>query len=167
MRNNVSVNVITLVRDIKNYDNCLWHSGKVATITVGGKREMDGDNLKRYDIFTNGFVDCLLIAKRDFTDSLGNVWRKGNLIASVNERNNSGDFYSLMSNYISDDNHLQAILSGYDNDLSLIINSGNTLIYFEPATKEFYQKNCLDCTLISEAIKQVVDNIKTSLQLDK
>ena len=60
-------------------------------------------------IYARGIVSCDLISKKDFIDDYGEQIKKGDLIATIKDKNESGSFKKEMTPYIKDDNDLSNI----------------------------------------------------------
>ena len=134
-----------------NHDNVFWYGGKVASI-----KSSQGE----YVIYARGIVSCDLIAKKDFIDDYGEQIKKGDLIATIKDKNESGSFKKEMTPYIKDDSDLSNILSEEHELYELDIDNNN---WFELS---FYNKNgeieyddVMDSDTLKDAVDEVLDMI--------
>ncbi len=102
-----------------NHSYSYWHGGNV--ITVYSK-------FGTFEVDAVGDVRCSLYAKKDFTTKNGVEFKKGDLIASVRDKNNGGAFYSEFEDYIRGDYHLSNLLSDEDENMTLEIGNNNWLM---------------------------------------
>lgn len=102
-----------------NHSYSYWHGGNV--ITVYSK-------FGTFEVDAVGDVRCSLYAKKDFTTKNGVEFKKGDLIASVRDKNNGGAFYSEFEDYIRGDYHLSNLLSDEDENMTLKIDNNNWLM---------------------------------------
>lgn len=144
--------VIKLARNLECYDNSLWHGGKVAII------ECDNGT---YNIYVNGIVSCNLIAKKALTDEYGNNYCKGEIIETVKDKNNDGEFFKILNSYITDDEHLDKILDGKDSNYELEMLDSNwiELEFINNKGEMEYDDLILDFCNITDAIDNVVEEI--------
>jgi len=134
----------------KNYDNVFWFGGEVATFKAS-----DGE----YKIIARGIVDCDLIAKKDFTGLNGNSYKKGDIIASVKDKSESGLLKKEMQPFIKGDLELSEILDDESEILELKIDNNNwfELEYYNNLGEVVFDDYVLESNSFSKAIEEVKD----------
>ena len=158
----------------KGFENVLWHGGTVATIEF--------DDKGKYAIIARGIVSCKLIAKKDFilreeieeTDDYQESkynefsYKKGDIVASVKDKNEYGLFYSEMKNFIKNDEHLVSILTDNDENYELEIYNNNwlELSYYNPEGEIEYDID-LDEADICDAIKTVMKEARKQEKIER
>lgn len=152
--------VTKLAENLKNYNNSIWHGGKVATIEC---------NKGIYNIYANGIVNCNLIAKRVFIDAYGNIYGKDDIIETVKDKNNSGEFLKRLGHYITDDEHLKRILEDKDKnyELEIINNNWLELEYINNTGEIEYSDVILDFANITDAIDNVLEQLEKENETNK
>lgn len=101
-----------------NYSHCFWHGGNVVNVY---------SKYGNFSINAIGEVRCSLYAKKDFITNNGEKFKKGDLIASVVDKNEGGVFYQAFGDYIYGDNQLLKILKDNDENLYLDVENNNWL----------------------------------------
>lgn len=145
--------VIKLTRNLNQYNDSIWHSGKVAIFKCD-----EGI----YNLYVNGIVKCSLIAKRTFKDYYQNEYKEGEIIQTVNDKNNEGLFLNKMCNYIMDDKHLYKIIDGDDPNYKLEFENNNwlELEFINKDGEVEYDDLILDDSCITDAIDKIASEIK-------
>ena len=105
------------------HDNVFWYGGEAASIKTSSGE---------YKIVARGQVRCNLIAKEDYIDKDGNKVKKGDIIATVIDKNQDGLFKNVMIPFIKNDYELNSILEYEHEKYELNIENNN---WFE---LEFY-----------------------------
>lgn len=164
----------------KGFENVLWHGGTVALIEF--------DDKSKYEIIARGIVSCKLLAKRDFVleekleedevldeyeedyeqNYKENFYHKGDLIASVKDKNESGLFYEEMKQFIKDDEHLVSILTGNDENYELEFYNNNwlELSYYNSDGEIEYDVD-LEEADISDAINAVIKEARENDRIER
>ena len=159
----------------KGLENVLWYGGVVASIEC--------DDKSKYELSARGIVSCKLIAKKDFvleeeleeyddfdesTEDYERVYkqsfyRKGEVVAWVKDKGETGLFYHGMKDYIKDDEHLVSILTDNDENYELVFDNNNwiELSYYNPDGEVEYDV-VLDDDDICNAIKSVMEEIRSN-----
>lgn len=152
--------VTKFAENLKNYNNSIWHGGKVATI------ECDKGI---YNIYANGIVNCNLMAKRVFIDAYANIYGKDDIIETVKDKNNSGEFLKRLGHYITDDEHLKRILEDKDKnyELEIINNNWLELEYINNTGEIEYSDVILDFANITDAIDNVLEQLEKENETNK
>ena len=159
----------------KGLENVLWYGGVVASIEC--------DDKSVYELSARGIVSCKLIAKKDFVleeeleeyDDLDestedyervykqSFYRKGEVVAWVKDKGETGLFYHGMKDYIKDDEHLVSILTDNDEKYELVFDNNNwiELSYYNPEGEVEYNVD-LDDADICNAIKSVMEEVRSN-----
>ncbi len=159
----------------KGLENVLWYGGVVASIEC--------DDKSKYELSARGIVSCKLIAKKDFvleeeleeyddfdesTEDYERVYkqsfyRKGEVVAWLKDKGETGLFYHGMKDYIKDDEHLVSILTDNDENYELVFDNNNwiELSYYNPDGEVEYDV-VLDDDDICNAIKSVMEEIRSN-----
>lgn len=145
--------VINLAKNLDQYNDSIWHGGKVAIFKC---------DKGIYNLYVNGIVKCSLIAKRAFKDYYQNEYKEGEIIQTVVDKNNEGLFLNKMCNYINDDKHLYKIIEGNDPDYKLDFENNNwlELEFINKDGEVEYDDLILDDSCITEAIDKIASEIK-------
>ncbi len=129
------------------HDNVFWYGGEVASIKTS-----NGE----YKIVARGQVRCNLIAKEDYIDEDGKEIKKGDIVASIIDKNQDGLFKSEMIPFIKNDTELNIILQYKHKKYELNIGNNN---WFD---LEFYNSNgdleyddyVLDSHTLTDAVQE-------------
>lgn len=145
--------VIKLAKNLEQYNDSIWHAGKVAIFKC---------DKGTYNLYANGIVKCSLIAKRTFKDYYQNEYKEGEIIQTVVDKNNDGLFLNKMCNYITDDKHLYKIIEGNDPDYKLEFENNNwlELEFINKDGEVEYDDLILDDSCITDAIDKIASEIK-------
>lgn len=136
----------------KNYDYHLWYGGTVVSLET---------NLGTYYLNAVGEVRCQLYAKKDFKDSLGNEYKKDELIVNIVDKNNDGLFKKELQRYIKNDKHLDKILNFKDKKLKLELGNSNWLeLKFLDNKGNNDYSYVLDTDSVMEAIETLLELAK-------
>lgn len=168
--------IVNRYNNRKGLENVLWYGGVVASIEC--------DDKSIYELSARGIVNCKLVAKKDFVleeeiedyDEIDeeydedyervykqSFYRKGEVIAWVKDKGETGLFYHGMNEYIKDDEHLVSILTGNDENYELVFENNNwiELSYYNPEGEVEYDVD-LDDDDICNAIKSVMEEIRSN-----
>lgn len=168
--------IVNRYNNRKGLENVLWYGGVVASIEC--------DDKSVYELSARGIVNCKLVAKKDFVlekeiedyDEIDeeydedyervykqSFYRKGEVIAWVKDKGETGLFYHGMNEYIKDDEHLVSILTGNDENYELVFENNNwiELSYYNPEGEVEYDVD-LDDDDICNAIKSVMEEIRSN-----
>lgn len=102
-----------------NHSYSYWLGGNIVNID---------SKFGRFEIDAIGDVACTLYAKKDFKDNKGNEYKKGEEIAYVKDKNNSGRFWEEFDDYIHGDAHLSRLLNDEDENMTLDVLNNNWII---------------------------------------
>lgn len=138
------------IKNISQFDNCLWHYGKVVEIETPEKS---------YEIYSMGAVNCELIAKKDIVDEDGNQILKDSVIETVKDDEGMGLFRKNMEKYIKTDEKLRDLLLNRDEDYHLNLSDHNLLYLF------IFDKHGIESSMNELNIINVSDAINLVLKL--
>lgn len=135
--------------DDLEHDNVFWYGGEVASIKTS-----NGE----YKIVARGQVRCSLIAKENYIDEEGKEIKKGDVVASIIDKNQDGLFKSELIPFIKNDLELNDILEYKHKKYELNIGNSN---WFD---LEFYNSNGEleydDCILDSDSLTDAIQEVK-------
>lgn len=147
--------IVNRFQGTKTQNDSLWYGGKVAEIIT--------DN-EIYTIIANGEVRCELIAKHDIEIN-DCKFKKGEVVLSIIDKNNSGKFKYEIENFITNDEDLAELINNDNPDFELELGNNNWLeVFYEK--DETNESDVLDCSNIDEAINEILEEIKDTIKIE-
>ncbi len=144
--------IVNRFQGTKTQNNSLWYGGKVAEIIT--------DN-EIYTIIANGEVRCEVIAKHNLEIN-DCEFKKGEVVLSVIDKNNSGKLKYELEGFITNDDELAELIDNTNPDFEINFENNNWL-------EVFYEDNesaVLDCSNIDEAINEMLEEIKDTIKIE-
>lgn len=134
------------------HDNVFWYGGEVASIKTS-----NGE----YKIVARGQVRCNLVAKENYIDEEGNEIKKGDIIASIIDKNQEGLFKNEMIPFIKNDCELNTILQCKHRKYELNIGNNNwfDLEFYNSNGELEYDDYLLESDTLTDAIQETKELI--------